>query len=119
MFLSVSRNVWNFIFSITVSSQRSPDLTHGHLGNLLNSDSQAPPWRFCSETPDLYFHHTSQVTLVSSGIWKLLLPEALSSMGPEDKHVHRALWSTAVSICGELAQFLALDYPTKLSPGRF
>lgn len=45
-------------------------------------------------------------------------PGALSSTGPEDKHVLRALRSPAVSICGELAQFLALDYPTKLSPGR-
>lgn len=44
---------------------------------------------------------------------------ALYSTGSEDKHVLRALWNPAVLICGELAQFLALDYPTKLSQGRF
>lgn len=87
---------------------------HSYPGSLLNTDAQAPLGRSAVRARPMFSPCPGDSG--PGGVWKLLGGPVLR--GPEDKHVLGPR-SPAVLICGELAQFLALDYPTKLSPGGF
>lgn len=105
--------------SLTVFSQRSPNLKRSHPGDLLKYRLPGPTLGDSTAGLQACIFIMCPRGLGSLIDVKAAATQAPSSTEPEDKHVLRALWNPAVLICGGLAQFLALDYPTKLSQDGF
>lgn len=105
--------------SLTVSPQRSPNLSHCNPGDLPKYRLSGPALGDSVAGPQDCIFIMCPRRLGSLIDVKAAATQAPSSTEPEDKHVLRALWNPAVLICGGLAEFLALDYPTKLSQDGF